>query len=128
VRRPAWTASVGLVVVLALAGCGQDVTDAEAAKAKDLQAAVRPIGIDISEGVAASLYGTDGGAVCEDAADPGTLSSEAASVVSHRFALRKTKADRDDVKYLRAVIKTYCPDQLDSFNDYVDGLAVGNPD
>lgn len=128
--RQAWArAGSILTIVLLLGGCSEEsISDAEAEKAADLQAAVAPVGINISTRVAAAMYGTDGGAVCDDVDTAGAVTNEAAAVVGHRFALRKTEADIDDVDYLRAVVRTYCPDELPAFEDRVDSLAVGKQD
>ena len=118
-------AALGALAVAALlAGCGHDESREDTAKADQLEQAVAPLGIDVDPDVYVSLYGSDGGAVCAEAGDPGALASEAASVVSHRFTLRRTEADADTVAYVRAVISTYCPDELGSFDDYVEGLKV----
>lgn len=114
----------GAVVATGLVGCGQEVSGAEADKAAELSAAVAPLGVDVDPDVAASLYGTDGGAVCAEAGRPDVVAAEAAAAVSHRFTLRRTEADADTVAYLRAVVATYCPDELAPYERYVDGLAV----
>jgi hypothetical protein len=121
-------ATIAVLAVAAatfLGGCKSSTTDAEAAKAEELQAAIAPLGTKIETDVAASLYGTDGGAVCAEADDPGAVATEAASTVSHRFTLKKTEADVDSIAYIRAVIKTYCPDQLADYDDYIRDLATG---
>lgn len=126
-----WTrrgvAGLALCVLTLTTGCGdQDVADEEASLAAQLDIALEPTGVEIPEGVAASLFGTDGGAICEDVESAGQLSGEAAAGVSHRFTLRRTDADPDRIAVADAVIRTYCPDELDVFDDYVAGIAVGS--
>jgi hypothetical protein len=125
-RARAVQRAVGCAALVALAlvlgACSQDVSPQEAEKAARLDEAGR--GISVPPEVAASLYGTDGGAVCAEAADPAALGAEAAAGVSHRFTLRRTEADGERIAYLRAVVETYCPDEAAAFEDYVRSLAI----
>ena len=111
-------------LTLLVAGCGsQDVSSGEEEKAAQLEAALAPLGVDMPVGIAASLYGTDGGHLCAAAESDGQLDHVA--LVGHRFALRKTRVSPQDIAYGRAVIEVYCPDELASYESFVDGLETG---
>lgn len=108
---------------LVLTACGdQDVSTGEAEKAAQLQALVAPLGVELSTGIAASLFGTDGGHLCGAAGSSADLGHVA--LAPEGFALRKTESDADDVAFARAVIEVYCPDKLASFDAHVADLDV----
>ena len=109
-----------------ITGCGGAPRDADEATATTLSARLDELGVAVSPDVAADLFGTDGGHLCAAADDPGALPNVA--LVGHRFALRKTAVDTDDVAVARAVIETYCPQHLEAFTRYTDGLATREGD
>jgi hypothetical protein len=43
-----------------------------------------------------------------------------------RFGAHTTRVDRQDVRYARAVIQTYCPQHLESFDDFSSTLSTGS--
>ena len=123
-------AAVALVLGLATgaAACGSDTgpaqgSAAERAKAAELQTELEPLGIDVETGTLISLYGTDGGKVCEIASDPAAMDRE--GLLAHpRFPLRRLHVTTEAVAFTEAVISVYCPDQLGAVADHIDGLRV----
>ena len=126
IRRRACAALLAGALVLGLGACGsEEGTKAEREKAEQLQAALKPLGLDedIETSTLVALYGDDGGKVCAIAEDPAAMERE--GLLAHpRFALRKTNVDPDAVAYTKAVIEVYCPDQLANVEDYIEGLRV----
>lgn len=110
-RRGRWGFR-GLVVVVALvaAACAAAPVSAdEEAKAEALQAALAPLGVTITPRVAATLFDSDGGQVCEVAREDQDLTASGL-LTSHRFALRRIEVDAGDVAFVRAVAQVYCPE------------------
>lgn len=70
---------------------------------------------------ASTLYGTDGGVSCENV---GELQQELSlsQFGNNSGNLRRVVLDPSLVAYDRAVIQTYCPDKLASFQDVIDKL------
>lgn len=110
------------------AGCAtvEHDVDATRTRAEKLADELNAVGATVSTPAAQALFGADGGHLCAAAATPGALANVA--LVGHRFALRKTAVDTDDVAAARTVIDVYCPQHLDAFDAYVDGLATGDVD
>lgn len=125
-RRRAGAAALCLALAGGASACGSDsASSAERAKADALQAKLAPVDLegDVDTDTLISLYGTDGGKVCEIASDPAAMERE--GLLAHpRFALRKTEVDPDAVAYTKAVVEVYCPDQLGNVEDYIEGLRV----
>jgi hypothetical protein len=112
--------------VLGLGACGSDEgTTAERDKADQLEAKLKPLGIDVDPATAIALYGDDGGKVCAIAEDPAAMERE--GLLAHpRFALRRLHVTDDAVAYTEAVIEVYCPDQLGNVRAYIAGLRVSD--
>ena len=130
-RRPRWrrrAAMAGLIAALMFTGsaCGSEQgTSTENAKAADLQAKLAPLDIDVETSTIVSLYGDDGGKVCQIAEDPAAMDRE--GLLAHpRFALRRLHVTTEAVAYTKAVIEVYCPDQLGNVEDYIAGLRVSD--
>lgn len=127
-RRPAAAVLLAAALVLGLGACGSDEgTKAERTKAEELQAKLKPLGLDddgdLETSTLISLYGDDGGKTCAIAEDPGAMARE--GLFAHpRFTLRKTEVDPDAIAYTKAVISVYCPEQLGNVEDYIEGLRV----
>lgn len=79
-------------------------------------------GVDVATDTLVALFGDDGGHLCLDA-EQGSAYIDFA-LVSHRFALRKTSVDMDDIEFARAVVDVYCPDERRVFDEFVDSLDV----
>jgi len=116
----------GVAVVLALtavACAAEPVAPDEQAKAEALQAAITPLGITITPRVAATLFHTDGGLVCDVArADDDPTAS--GLLTSHRFALRRTEVRATDVAFVRAVAQVYCPEAAAALDARLAELAT----
>ncbi len=127
--RPAVRRTVGLVVAgVALCGCtaAGTASDPDSAKAEDLaeQLNERLAAVDLPEvdpSTATALYGTDGGVSCKNVAglQQQLAFSQFGTNARHqpRLAL-----DPSLVAYDLAVVKTYCPDKLDSLIDAIEKL------
>jgi len=123
-RRGVLAGALVLLLAAGAAGCSsEDATAAETTKAAALQAKLEPLGIDVETETIITLYGDDGGKVCEIASDPAAMERE--GLLAHpRFALRKLHVTTEAVAYTKAVIEVYCPDELGAVTDYIDGLRV----
>jgi hypothetical protein len=115
----------GLSATLLLTACGpSDSEEAEEdALATQFVDAAHAAGVAprMTVDAAAALYGTDASGVC-DAFD-GDLSTSASNVLFGNLAQRRRKAITDDaVTHARVVVETYCPDQLDDFDNAVQDL------
>jgi Tfp pilus assembly protein FimT len=74
------------------------------------------------------VLGNDGGAVC---ADPSSALKKAALLAlmtngATGPGIRPVVIDGRVVKGELLIIKTYCPDQLSGFQDFIDGLKTAN--
>jgi hypothetical protein len=121
----------GLLTVLAIVGAFtyryEQQTAAAEAKAVQLEQSWRAIGLraPANRDVLTRLYGTDGGAVCD-------TSGHAVTEALLRTALangaagpgqRAVIVDKDVLAGERAVVGVYCPDKLDEFDKFANGLA-----
>jgi hypothetical protein len=98
--------------------------EVEQQKAAELVAATESAGVAprLTTDLAESLYGTDAPGVC-DLFDGG-LSTSAKNVILGNPAQGRRKTVTDEaVVYGRLVVQTYCPDELDDFEDVVAGLG-----
>ncbi|MFC7876249.1 hypothetical protein [Isoptericola sp. NPDC057391] len=118
---------LGAIMMIQFAGYQdrQDQREAEQ-KAATLHAAFADIGITaFSEETIARVLGADGGGFCTD---PAALVDATANLGSANGAagpgLRPSVLDERRLEGDRLVIETYCPDQLDEFDAYVDSLNL----
>lgn len=118
---------LGAIMMIQFAGHQdrQDEREAEQ-KAATLHAAFADIGITaFSEETIARVLGSDGGGFCTD---PAALVDATANLGSANGAagpgLRPSVLDERRLEGDRLVIETYCPDQLDEFDAYVDSLDL----
>ncbi|MFI2294560.1 hypothetical protein [Isoptericola sp. NPDC019571] len=118
---------LGAIMMIQFAGHQdrQDEREAEQ-KAATLHAAFADIGITaFSEETIARVLGSDGGGFCTD---PAALVDATANLGSANGAagpgLRPSVLDERRLEGDRLVIETYCPDQLDEFDAYVDSLNL----
>ncbi|SKC67121.1 hypothetical protein [Krasilnikoviella flava] len=118
---------LGAIMMIQFAGHQdrQDQREAEQ-KAATLHAAFADIGITaFTEETIARVLGSDGGGFCTD---PAALVDATADLGSANGAagpgLRPSVLDERRLEGDRLVIETYCPDQLDEFDAYVDSLNL----
>jgi len=115
--------AVGVGAMVLVAGCsstGAKEQATETANAKSLVAAAHAAGVapDLTVGVAESLYGTSAGQICDVLKDG--ISSAESLILSGNPAGRRGKlVTTDTVTYERLVVKTYCPDELKAYDDFV---------
>ena len=128
-RRQA--AGVALVVgVLLAAGCGATVPQSESSSAQaqelagQLNQALKQEGLSApSTGTATALYGEDGGVSCVNVGE--AEQRDGLVLFGHAGQLtygRRVTMDPSVLAYDRAVIETYCPNELASYKDAVAGL------
>lgn len=94
------------------------MSDQASAKAQEIESRLS----DLPAGSAAALFDEDGGHLCGAADSVDHLALVA--LTPNGFALRKLEVDRQEVEFARAVIDVYCPENRQTFDDYVSGLAV----
>ncbi|MGW8565975.1 hypothetical protein [Isoptericola sp. NPDC055881] len=118
---------LGAIMMIQFAGHQdrQDEREAEQ-KAATLHAAFADIGITaFSEETIARVLGSDGGGFCTD---PAALVDATANLGASNGAagpgLRPSVLDERRLQGDRLVIETYCPEQLDAFEAYVDSLNL----
>ena len=120
----------GLLAVLAIVGAFtygyERRTEAAEAKAVQLEQHWRAIGLraPANRDVLIRLYGTDGGAVCDTSGDALTeaLLRTALANGAAGPGQRAVIIDRDVLAGERAVVEVYCPDRLDDFDEFINGL------
>ena len=112
-----------LVAVVGLAaGCGSTNEDTADALAGDFTQAAVDSGVapEMTTGLAKSLYGDDGGAVCAALDDqPDDVALPWAWTRTHRMPSEHVK---ELVDYDRVVVDVYCPDKEGTFNALLDDL------
>lgn len=113
-----WAVVVSAFVLVA--ACSPSSSADETAKAKDLVAATKSAGVapGLTVGVAESLYGESAPQIC-DVLDGGVTSAEALLLKGNPAGRREKLVTTDAVTYERLVVKTYCPDQLSTYDDLV---------
>jgi hypothetical protein len=114
--RVAVLVGVGLLV----AACGSTGSAKEQADAQALVSAAHNAGVapGLTVGVAESLYGTSAPQVC-DTLEGGVSSAESLLLKGNPSGRRPKIVTTDAVTYGRLVVKTYCPDQLSTYDDLV---------
>ncbi|WP_205304816.1 hypothetical protein [Nocardioides sp. 616] len=130
--RPAVLRAAGLAVAVGVGlsactsagtafGSHTDRAQELAGKLNENLAAVGLLGLDTSTAIA--LYGTDGGVSCENV---GELQQELSlsQFGNNSIHLRRVVLDPRVVAHDLAVIKTYCPDEVASFQDVIDKLKT----
>jgi len=116
----------GGVILCALvlaAGCSSaDAKDQATAKAdaKTLVSAAHDAGVapGLTVSVAEALYGTSASQVCDVLKD-GVSSAESLLLSGNPSGRRQKIVTTDAVTYERLVVKTYCPDELSTYDDLV---------
>ena len=109
---------------MVLAGCSGDqdtAADTEArSKAEALVAATEKAGVanGLTVDRAEALYGTSASHVC-DAIGDGISTAEKLLLTGNPSGRREKLVTSDAVTYGRAVVKTYCPDELKNYEKLV---------
>ena len=117
-------ATTALVVLTTACSSTSDEDEAtEQALAEQLVNAAHTAGVAprLTVDVAESLYGTDAPSVC-DTFDDGLSTAEQNLLLGNPAHGRRKKITDDAVTYGRIVVDTYCPDNLEAYNDVVDDL------
>jgi hypothetical protein len=98
--------------------------EVEQQKAAELVAATRTAGVAprLTTDLAEALYGTDAPGVC-DLFDGGLATSAKNLILGNPAHGRRKTVTDEAVVYGRLVVQTYCPDELDDFEDVVAGLG-----
>jgi len=108
-------------VLVLLSGCSSsEAGSTEKANAESLVSAAHAAGVapDLTVGVAESLYGTSAPQIC-DVLEDGLGSAEALLLSGNPSGRREKLITDDAVTYGGLVVKTYCPDELDEYDDLV---------
>jgi hypothetical protein len=120
---------VVLLVISLFTHRAKESTEQAQAKANQLILALTAAGLPApTKDQLVTVLGDDGGAVCDDPAGSlrksiflGQLMNGAAGP-----GMRPVIGDNRVVKGELAIIKIYCPDQLPSFQEFVNGLNLDN--
>jgi hypothetical protein len=123
--------SLGLLVVMVVIALITFSAARSTAKAQDkadeLIAALAAVGARTpSQDQVVRVLGEDGGAICEDPGDAlrrATLNGMLTNGASGP-GQRPIIADQRTVEFQLLVVKIYCPDELDDFQDAVDDLDL----
>ena len=109
-----------LVLVAGCSTTGAKEQAAERADAKKLVSAAHAAGVapDLTVEVAESLYGTSAPQIC-DVLQDGISSAESLLLSGNPAGRREKLVTTDAVTYERLVVKTYCPDELSTYEDLV---------
>lgn len=128
--RPAVLRAAGLAVAVGvgLSACSAagSASDSDSNQARELAGQLNDnlaeAGLPaLDTSTATTLYGTDGGVSCENSGD---LQQQLglSQFGNNSGNLRRVVMDPSIIAYDRAVIETYCPNELSSFQDLVDEL------
>ena len=109
-----------LVLVAACSSTGAEEQATEEADAKTLVSAAHAAGVatGLTVEVAESLYGTSASQICDVLKD-GVSSAESMLLSGNPSGRREKLVTTDAVTYERLVVKTYCPDELSTYDDLV---------
>jgi hypothetical protein len=115
--------TLGLGVLVLLAACSSTSSAEETSKAQQLVAATASAGVapGLTVDTAEALYGTSADQIC-DALDGGVSSMEKFLLTGNPSGRRGKLISTDAVTYGGLVVKTYCPDQLSTYDDLVDDI------
>ena len=122
VSAAARAAVVACALVL-VAGCSSTSAKEQATEKADAQklvSAAHSAGVapDLTVEVAESLYGTSAPQICDVLGD-GVSSAESLLLSGNPSGRREKLVTTDAVTYERLVVKTYCPDELSTYEDLV---------
>jgi len=123
IRAPKLALALSLLVLAGIAsGCGADRGPLAEQRAEELVAAAEAAGVAANVTVenAEALYGTSATEVCDVFAGSGDEPNLPGNPAGRHWQVFTTET----VEYTRLVIKTYCPDRLEKFEDVVDELEI----
>lgn len=130
-RSDRWIYVAVIVALVALAAIGvivrRENRSAQAhAKARLLVAELRQQGIQPpTEDQAVALFGTDGGALCENAESPTARALLTIQMANAGPGRRSALTDREFLKAEEIVLAVYCPEKLPAFKKWADSLSAG---
>jgi len=112
-----------LAVLVLVAACSSTSSEDEAtaqSQAETLVNAAHSAGVapGLTVEVAESLYGTSASQMC-DVLEDGVSSAESLLLSGNPSGRREKLVTTDAVTYERLVVKTYCPDELSTYDDLV---------
>lgn len=121
------TLLVACTLLIGGVGCSTTHDETEKSNAQKLVKATRSAGVapDLTVSAAEALYGTSAPQIC-DVLEGGIGSAESLVLKGNPAGRREKLITNDAVTYERLVVKTYCPDEIDSFNDLVDGIDTSD--
>ena len=122
-RAAAARAVVVACALVLVAGCSSTSAKEQATEKADAQklvSAAHSAGVapDLTVEVAESLYGTSAPQICDVLKD-GVSSAESLLLTGNPSGRREKLVTTDAVTYERLVVKTYCPDELSTYEDLV---------
>lgn len=108
------------MALLAACSSSSSADKTEQERADQLVSAAHSAGVAprLTTSVAESLYGSSAPQVC-DVLDGGVSSAEALLLTGNQSGRRPKLVTTDAVTFGRLVVKTYCPDQLSTYDDLV---------
>jgi hypothetical protein len=109
-----------LVLVAACSSTGTEEQATERDNATTLVTAAHAAGVapGLTVEVAESLYGSSASQICDVLKD-GVSSAESLLLSGNPSGRREKLVTTDAVTYERLVVKTYCPDELSTYDDLV---------
>jgi hypothetical protein len=122
--RAVFLVTAALLVLPSACSSTSDSDEAtEQALAEQLVDATHAAGVAprLTVDVAESLYGTEAPAIC-DAFDGGLSTAEQNLLLGNPAHGRRKTITDEAVTYGRLVVETYCPDNLDEYDDVVADL------
>lgn len=110
-----------MVAIVILVGCGESSNKVAQQHANELVRATQSAGLalGLTPQIAVSLYGKNAHAIC------GPLKDDEVNLVTlSRIQLWGTPSDKTDdlIAYDKLVVQTYCPDQLEEFEELLNDL------
>jgi len=114
--------ALALLAALAIGGCGADTSPLAKHRAEELVAATEAAGVaqNLTVENAEALYGRSADSVCEVFNGSDDELNLPGNPAGNHYRVFTEEA----VEYTRLVVKTYCPDRLDNFEDAVDELEI----
>lgn len=113
----------GLLAIVALAACSEPTTSQQAeSRASELLSRLSDSD-DLAVQHLAVVFGEDGAYLCAASDSVDHLSQVA--FLPNSFALKKLTVTQAHVELAGIVIDVYCPENRQTFEDYVSGLEVG---
>ena len=108
------------MLVTSCSSTSADEQATEQANAKTLVSAAHAAGVapGLTVEVAESLYGSSASQICDVLKD-GVSSAESLLLSGNPSGRREKLITTDAVTYERLVVKTYCPDELSTYDDLV---------